>query len=152
MAKKKQKVVIDMDAFIWADKDTSETEKIVVEEKKALKSFFEDDGEKHQDVKKDKSVKKISKRKLKKQEQQRKNREKALKQAKNQKVFKYRKKKYKTVEDFIKFLNDHYLELDLIAEEILEDKLFLGWLKRKSGVFDQSLKDFKKVQSIIEKK
>ena len=32
------------------------------------------------------------------------------------------------VEDFVKFLQDHYIDMDDIAKIVLEDENFYGWL------------------------
>ena len=58
MAKKKNEQKIDINAFNWVDADTSPVEKVVVEDKKALKSFFEEDETKAKDLKKTEKTKK----------------------------------------------------------------------------------------------
>ena len=67
---------------------------------------------------------------------------------KKRRAFKYKRKKYTKVEDFIAFLDDNYLDLDEIAEKVLSDENFHGWLKRRSKRFDESISSFK---AIIEK-
>ena len=56
-----------------------------------------------------------------------------------------KRKKYTKVEDFIAFLNDNYLDLDEIADFVLADENFHGWLKKKSKRFDESIGDFREL-------
>lgn len=67
-------------------------------------------------------------------------------------VYKYRDKKFFKVEHFISYLEDHYLEMDRIAKEVLDDENFYGWLNNNSGMFPESLRYFKELKEIIEKK
>lgn len=67
---------------------------------------------------------------------------------KKRRAYKFKRKKYTKVEDFITFLNDNFLDLDEIADTILADENFHGWLKKKSKRFDESISDFR---DIIEK-
>lgn len=70
----------------------------------------------------------------------------------NQKVFKYRKKKYTKVEDFITYLNEHYLDIEQISKELLNNKNFFSWINKTSGMFNQSLKEFIEIKDKIENK
>ena len=65
-------------------------------------------------------------------------------------IFKYEKKKYIKVEDFIKYLNEHYKDIDKIAKIVLDDEDFYGWVSEKSGVFHESLQKFKEIKENIE--
>lgn len=64
----------------------------------------------------------------------------------------FRASKYYTVEELIVFLDEHYLELDIIAKEILDDADFHKWLNEKSESFEESIYHFKELIEIIEKK
>ena len=66
--------------------------------------------------------------------------------------FRYKGKKFQKPEDFIKYLDAHYLDLDDIAFDLLNDKLFLTWIGKRSGLFPQSLKEFTKIKKKIEDK
>ena len=112
--------------------------------KKDLNTFFEKDKKQTKKLKtKDKKPKKQSKRAKKK--------EKMLQDVKDRKLFKYGKKKYTKVEDFVRYLNEHYLDMDVIAKEVLDDEYFYGWVSKNSGIFEQSLKEFKQIKEKIEK-
>ena len=91
-----------------------------------------------------KGKKKKSRRKSKKEQLEQ--------QIKDQKLFRYNNKKYTKVEDFITYLNAHYLDIDVIAREVLDDENFFGWVNKNSGVFQQSLKEFKEIKEKIENK
>ncbi|MBN2604807.1 MAG: hypothetical protein JXR62_03140 [Bacilli bacterium] len=67
-------------------------------------------------------------------------------------VYKFRDKKFFKVENFISYLEDHYLEIDKIAKEVLDDEDFYGWINHNSAVFPESLRYFKELKEIIEKK
>ena len=114
--------------------------------KKDLNKFFEQDQKKVEKFKKKKEkppkVKKKSKRQLQK--------EKDYEAIKDKRIFKYKGKKYTKVEDFIKYLNDHYLDIEQIASDVLEDENFLGWISKKSGTFSESIKKFKEIKQEIE--
>jgi len=69
--------------------------------------------------------------------------------AKKRRVYKYKRTKFRKVEDFIAFLNENYLDLDEIAGKILTDENFHGWLKKRSKRFDESIDDFKNIVEII---
>jgi|LGOV01.1.fsa_nt_gb hypothetical protein len=121
------------------------------EEKKELNTYFEADKEKSKKLnrkeRKNKSSDnsdKISKRKSRK--------EKLQEDIKNQKLFRYNNKKYTKVEDFITYLNEHYLDIEKISEEVLDDENFFGWINKNSGMFNQSLKEYKEIKVKIENK
>ena len=116
-------------------------------EKVDLNSFFE--ASKHQKKLKRSDRKKYSKRELKRRKK-RQNKH-IPDEIKDQRVFKFRKKKYKDVQEFITYLNDHYLDIDDVAHDVLADENFFGWVGKKSGVFPQSLAQFKQIKETIEK-
>jgi|LGOV01.1.fsa_nt_gb hypothetical protein len=98
-----------------------------------------------------KQTKKLKKKKLSKKEKKKLKRKKKNLPIKDQKVFRFRRKKYSKIEDFITFLNDHFLEADEIAREVFDDEYFFGWISKKSGIFDVSLNEFKEIRAKIEK-
>ena len=71
---------------------------------------------------------------------------------KDQRVYRYRNKRYTKIEDFVQFLHDNYLDIEEISREVLDDENFFGWVSKKSGVFDVSLKEFKEIKAKIEDK
>jgi len=109
--------------------------------KKDLSTFFKEDKKKNKKLRNKKT--KDSKKPTKKHKE--------LQDVKDRKVYKYKKKKYTKVEDFVKFLQDHYIDMDDIAKIVLEDENFYGWLGKRSGVLEQSLKDYKEIKEKIEK-
>jgi len=112
--------------------------------KKELGEYFEEDRKKSKKLRvKDKKDKKQSKRQLR--------RAKEFADIKDRRIFRYDNKKYNKVEDFIKYLNDHYKDIDDVASEIMNDENFFGWINKKSGFFDDSLKKFKEIKEKIEK-
>lgn len=114
-------------------------------DKKELSSYFEESKKDNRKIKeKPVKIKKKSKKQRKKEEK--------FANIKDQKVFIFRNKKYTKVEDFIVYLNSHYLEIDKISQEVLDNESFYGWLSKKSGVFDESIKKFKEIKEKIEKK
>ncbi len=119
-----------------------ELESELEEDTKDLNEYFEESKSK-KELKKDKKKQKKSKRQKKK--------DKDLQDIKDRKMFKFNGKKYTKVEDFIVYLNEHFLDIDEIAKEILEDENFYGWVSKNSGIFEDSLKEFKKIKEIIEK-
>lgn len=125
----------ELSAYFEENKDKNQ--KLKRKDKKALKK-----AEKENNDSKDKKGKKHSKSK----------KEQLQEDIKNQKVFRYNGKKYTKVEDFITYLNEHYLDIEEISEEILEDENFFGWINKSSGVFAKSLKEFKEIKEKIEKK
>ena len=68
---------------------------------------------------------------------------------KKRRAYKYKRKKYIKVTDFIKFLNENYLDLDEIADKVLGDENFHGWLKKRSKRFDESIDEFKDIMETI---
>lgn len=118
----------------------------IEEDSKDLNQYF-DDSRKKNEKEANKKPKKV---KVKKESKRSVKQKKAFEDVKNQRVYKFRKKKYTKVEDFIKFLNDNYLDIDSIAKEVLEDKSFYGFISKKSGVFETSIKQFKKIKEEID--
>lgn len=113
--------------------------------KKDLREYFTESKEENKKLKIDKKEKK--KRKSKKSRK-----EKREEEIIDQRYYKFKKKKYTKVEDFIKYLDDHYLDIEDISREVLDSKNFYGWISKRSGVFEQSLKQFKEIQNKIENK
>jgi len=121
------------------------------EEKKELSTYFEASKDNSKKSKrKDKHHKKDIKKGKKTKKQSKK--DKLEEDVKNQKLFRYEKKKYTKVEDFITFLNEHYLDIDKISGEVLDNENFFGWISKNSGVFNQSLKEYKEIKAKIENK
>ncbi len=122
-----------------------------VEKKKELSTYFEENKEKTKKLKRvdKKALKKASKEDNEKQHRKSK-KEKIQEDIKNQKVFRYDGKRYTKVEDFVTYLNEHYLDIEKISEEVLEDENFFGWVNKNSGVFSKSLEEFKKIKAKIE--
>lgn len=111
---------------------------------KDLNTFFEKDRKSLDKLK-------IKEKKTKKKSRRSKKKERDLQEVKDRKLFKYNNKKYTKVEDFIKYLNDHYLDMDKIAKEVLDDENFYGWVSKSSGIFEKSLEEFKEIKQKIEK-
>ena len=120
-------------------------------EKKELSTFFEENKESSKKLKRSdkKALKKADKEKSSKKNRKTK-KDKLQEDIKNQKIFRYNGKKYTKVEDFIVYLNEHYLDIEEIAEEVLEDENFFGWINKNSGVFAKSLKEYKEIKAKIE--
>ena len=114
-------------------------------DKKELSSYFEKSKKDNKKIK-EKPIKE------KKKSRRQKNKETQFSNIKDQKVYIFRNKKYTKVEDFINYLNNHYLEIDVISQEVLDDERFYGWLSKKSGVFEDSINQFKEIKEKIEKK
>lgn len=91
--------------------------------------------------KKQKKPKKIRRRKRKEIED--------FDDVKKRRAYKYKKKKYTRVVEFIKYLDDNYLDLDEIADKVLSDENFHGWLKKRSKKFDESINEFKDIVETI---
>jgi hypothetical protein len=146
----------DIQAFFETQEDTKENLEFedvledVKEEKKDLSAFFEEN--KNDSLKKDpeKKSKKKKKEKTQKVSKKAKRKEDELKDIKDKKVFKYQNRKYTKVEDFIKFLDDNYLDIDKIAKDVLDRENFYGWLSKNSTNFDESIKTMKKLKDEIE--
>lgn len=125
-------------------RDTSEEKFVDEKAKKELGEYFEEDKKKNKNLKVKKSkTKKKSKRQLK--------REQEFVDINDRRIFRYKNKNYNKVEDFVKYLDNHYLDLDNIAQEIMNDENFFGWVSKKSDIFDESLKKFKEIKEKIEK-
>ncbi len=119
--------------------ETNDSKEATVEDatsKKDLAEYFEEGRKKNKKIKvKKEKIKKKSKRQLKKARE--------FADIKDRRIFRYENKKYNKVEDFIMYLNNHYLDIEKIALEVLDDENFYGWISKRSGVFDESLKKFK---------
>ena len=116
--------------------------------KKKFEDYFEqsrapqeEPKEKKPVKKKEKKPKRVSRRKRKEIEE--------FNDIKKRRAYKFKRKKYVKVEDFIKYLNGHYLDLDEIADKVLTDENFHGWLKKRSKRFDESIADFRDIVEII---
>lgn len=115
-----------------------------LEHKKDIDIYFTESKKNNKKLKKDPiKNKKISKRKQKK--------DLSFLDLRDQKVFRFRNKKYFKVEEFIKYLDDNFLEIDQIAKEVMNDENFYGWVSKKSGIFDDSIKRFKEIKDKIAK-
>lgn len=112
-----------------------------------LNHFFE--ASKEQKKLKRREKKQYSRKELKRRKK-RQSRSRVPEDIRDQKVFLFRKKRYKTVEDFIQYLNDHYLDIDDVARDVLADENFFGFVGKKSGVFPQSLQEFREIKKKIE--
>lgn len=127
--------------------ETNDSKEATVEDatsKKDLAEYFEEGRKKNKKIKvKKEKIKKKSKRQLKKARE--------FADIKDRRIFRYENKKYNKVEDFIMYLNNHYLDIEKIALEVLDDENFYGWISKRSGVFDESLKKFKELKEKIEK-
>jgi hypothetical protein len=119
-------------------------------EKSASKERIKQTRGVEKEVKVDKSEQ--EKQKKPKKAKRRKRKEKTIEDfedAKKRRLYKYKRTKFRKVEDFIDFLNENYLDLDEIAEKILTDENFHGWLKKRSKRFDESIDEFKDIVEII---
>lgn len=119
--------------------------------KKELSAYFEESKTKNKKLNKAEK-KALSKSNHKGKKNKASKKDKLQEDIKNQKAFRYDGKKYTKVEDFIAYLNAHYLDIEEIAEEVLEDENFFGWINNNSGVFAKSLKEFKEIKAKIENK
>lgn len=116
--------------------------------KTSLKEHFKKNRATQKQIKTDKVVKKSVKKQKKVGRKKRKEIE-EFEDIKKRRVYKYKRKKYSKVEDFIKYLNEHYLDIDEIADKILNDENFHGWLKKRSKRFDESINEFRDIVEII---
>lgn len=70
---------------------------------------------------------------------------------KEESFYKFGKRKFVKVEDFISFLTQNYLEIEDIAKLVLTDEKFHGWISKKSGIYSDAFKEFKDIKAKIEK-
>ena len=112
--------------------------------KKKFEDYFEQNRASQDELKvekkqkhKEKKPKRLSRRKRKEIEE--------FDDIKKRRAYKYKRKKYTRVQDFVKYLNGHYLDLDEVADKVLADENFHGWLKKRSKRFDESIADFKEI-------
>ena len=125
------------------------------EEKKDIRTYFEENQKNNKKLRKGKKeevIEQPEESNKKKKKKRKSKKEKMLEDIKDQKLFRFNNKKFTKVEDFITYLNEHYLDIDDIAVEILEDENFFGWINKNSGKFQQSLQEFKELKKKIEKK
>jgi len=125
------------------------------EEKKELSTYFDankDNSKKSNRKDKHAKINTEAGKKQKKQSKRQSKRDQLEEDVKNKKLFRYDNKKYIKVEDFITFLNQHYLDIEKISEEVLDNENFFGWINKNSGVFNQSLKEYKEIKAKIENK
>jgi len=127
------------------DDEGHEKEVLNEKPKRELNSYFEDS-------KRDNSKIKENNIKCKKRSKKQTNKENRILDSKHQKSYVFRNEKYNTVDDFIKYLDSNYLDIDKISKEVLNDELFHGWISKNSGVFDDSIILFKEIKDNIEKK
>lgn len=125
----------------------TEAEAAKESDKKSLKEHFKQNRAAQKELKLEKSIQKQSKKRRKSKRKQREIED--FDDIKKRRAFKYKRKKYTKVEDFINYLNENYKDLDQIAENILNDENFHGWLKRRSKRFDESIADFRVIIEII---
>lgn len=137
-----QKVAAPEVMFPVVEDDEEERDKV------DLNSFFDASRNKSRKLKR-KDKKRLSKKEQRRRKK-RKDKKRTADDIKDKNVFKFRKKKYAKVEDFIAYLNDHYLDIDEVAQLILDDENFFGWISKKSGMFNQSLDAFRTIKSKIE--
>ncbi len=136
--------------FEWADADVSSCDIAPENDEQTpdIDAFFtEDEG-----LKKDKPKKRKRKKKKHKHKKESKQ-ETAMAKTATKRKYRLGKKKFKSTEDILEFLNNHYLETDNIAETLLEDKYFYGFLKKKnSRRYEESVAILNVVKEKIEKK
>lgn len=157
--------VVGEESWIWANTEEFELKKEkeqkkkgrkskqveeeeVPQPKKELSTYFEESKESNKKLSKKEQKANIKDKKSKKNKKSK--RDELAEDIKNQKVFRYDGKKYSKVEEFITYLNEHYLDIDKISEEVLEDENFFGWVNKNSGVFAKSLKEFQEIKTKIE--
>ena len=142
----------------WADNHDADEEILPVEEVKETQSSSEEKVDLNSFFQASKQKRRLSRNERKQYSKKELKRRKKLEkegvsdEITTQRTYKFRKKKYKNVEDFIVYLNNHYLDIDDIAVEVLKDERFFGWVGHHSGVFPQSLKQFKEIQNQLKKK
>ncbi|MCF7925098.1 MAG: hypothetical protein K9L26_00990 [Candidatus Izimaplasma sp.] len=150
MLKKKNKTVDKSYEFKWTDVD-NETCDIDLEsnnDKPDLDQFFEEDPS----LRKQKKTRKQKKQKQQKEERESKKQQ-AMTSGVGKRKYRLKRKKFKKVEDIIEYINNHYLDSDDIARELLEDKFFYGFLEKKnSRLYEESLAILNVVKEKIEKK
>jgi hypothetical protein len=129
------------------DSPTAKEFMLPTKDKVDLNEFFEASKEQKKLKRRDK--KEYSRKELKRRKK-RQSRARVPEDIRDQKVFLFRKKRYKTVEDFIQYLNDHYLDIDDVAREVLADENFFGFVGKKSGVFPKSLQEFREIKKKID--
>ncbi len=112
-----------------------------------IEEIFKEDDEVTEQPNK-KPTKKPKKKKVVKKKSKKKKKEKDVRE---RNVFVYKNKKFKNVTEFTKYLDEHYLLLDDIANDVLKDPVFLGWIKKRSEMFDQSIERFKQIKGKIDK-
>jgi len=101
-------------------------------------------------TKRNKKLKKASEKRKKKSKKQLKM-EQEFETIRDQKFYIFEKMKYRKIDNFIKYLDKHYKDIDQIAPKLLADEKFYEWISKRSGVFDESLEKFKKIKEKIEK-
>lgn len=112
---------------------------------------IENQNENQEVVEEEKETKKKKKKPKKKKKEKKTKKDKDLQAIKDRRMFKFKKRKYTKIEDFIKYLNAHYLDIDDISKEVLESEFFHGWLSKNSGKYQESILELKKIKEKIEK-
>lgn len=114
-------------------------------DKKSLKEYFRQNRATQKQLKIEKATQKKPKRIRRKKRKEIED----FDDIKKRRAYKFKRKKYTKVDSFIKYLNENYLDLDEIAETILNDENFHGWLKKKSKRFDESIDAYKDIIETI---
>lgn len=70
---------------------------------------------------------------------------------KEENLYRYGKQKFSKVEDFIKYCNENYKDMDQIAATVLKDKQFHGWISKRSGKYKDAFAEFLAIKEKIEK-
>ncbi|MGS0973645.1 MAG: hypothetical protein ACVCEJ_10525 [Candidatus Izemoplasmataceae bacterium] len=61
-------------------------------------------------------------------------------------LYTYQHHQFYSMEEFTSFLNSNYVNLDVIAQKILNDERFFRWLKEESDQFEESIIRMKKLK------
>lgn len=132
------------------EKEIEPTTKKDKKRPKDLKTYFEKDKkkqkkllQKEESIVKDKETPKLSRRARRKAGD--------FTDVKEENSYRFGKKKFTKVEDFISYCTQNYLEIDSIAKKVLKDEKFHGWVSRRSGVYKKAFQEFKEIRNKIEK-
>lgn len=117
----------------------------VEEDKAELNQYFEQNKKQSKKLKKQKKQTKKQPKRSKKEEKRQ--LEMDLYEGR---AFQFRDKVFRSVDEFIEYLQKKYLQIDKIAKEVFENEKFYAWLKTHSYNFDASLVVFEELQRKIE--
>lgn len=153
----KEKVFFDVDpnkfpftkeeVFGIGEEDTEEVQTdipVIARKKGSLEKFFEQDKKKLKKLKDKEKKPKLLKRRKKEPKID-------FTDAKEESYYKFGKRKFVKVEDFISFLTQNYFEIEDIAKLVLRDEKFHGWISKKSGIYSDAFQEFKDIKTKIEK-